>query len=234
MKAAVIVFPGSNCDKDCARSWQAVTGCEADLVWHKQSTIINYDVVILPGGFSFGDYLRCGAIARFSPIMGEILRLATRGSLLIGICNGFQILTEAALLPGALLRNHQLNFICKDVYLKVENNKTPFTHAYDQGQVLPMPIAHGEGSYTIDPKGLAALYDHDRIVFRYCDANGVCAENSAPNGSLDNIAGIINQAGNVLGLMPHPERLAEPILGGDSGAGVFQSIFNSVLQKWRP
>ncbi|MDR1922442.1 MAG: phosphoribosylformylglycinamidine synthase subunit PurQ [Candidatus Adiutrix sp.] len=231
MKTAVIVFPGSNCDRDCGRGWAAVTGREAEFVWHKESSIDDYDVVILPGGFSFGDYLRCGAIARFSPVMAEVVRLAGRGSLIIGICNGFQILTEARLLPGALLRNKGLTYICRDIHLKVENNQTAFTSAYAAGQVIRMPIGHGEGGFTISPRGLEELRGQNRIVFRYCRADGATDEAAAPNGSLDNIAGIVSDRGNVLGMMPHPERLAEPILGGDDGKGVFESIFRAAAEK---
>lgn len=226
--AAVIVFPGSNCDQDCVRSWKAVTGGPAELVWHKEASIKNYDCVILPGGFSFGDYLRCGAIARYSPVMNEVIRLAGRGSRVIGICNGFQILTEARLLPGALLRNRGLSYICKDIFLRVENNQTDFTTQYAAKATVRMPIGHGEGSFTIAPAGLKKLQDENRIVFRYCEEDGTVKEDSAPNGSLDNIAGIINEAGNVLGMMPHPERLAEPVLGGDDGRSVFDSIVKAV------
>jgi len=231
VKTAIIVFPGSNCDRDCARGWQAATGEAADFVWHKESSIPDYDLIIIPGGFSFGDYLRCGAIARYSPVMNEVARQARAGRRVLGICNGFQILTEAHLLPGALLRNRDLLFICGDVYLRVENNRTDFTSAYQQGQTVRYPIAHGEGGYTISPAGLKKLEDDDRIIFRYCDAEGRVAPDSAPNGSLDNIAGIINDEGNILGLMPHPERLAEKALGGEDGRGMFQSIFQAVIGR---
>ncbi|MDL2226941.1 phosphoribosylformylglycinamidine synthase subunit PurQ [Deltaproteobacteria bacterium OttesenSCG-928-M10] len=227
-KTAVIVFPGSNCDRDCARGWEAVTGHKADFVWHKDSAMPDYDVVILPGGFSFGDYLRCGAIARYSPVMNEVIRLAERGSRILGICNGFQILCEAGLLPGALLRNRDLLFLCKDSYLKVENNRTDFTGGYAAGQVIRFPIAHGEGGFTINGRGLKELQDNGRIVLRYCRPDGTVEPDSAPNGSLDNIAGIINGRGNVMGLMPHPERLAEPVLGGDDGRIMLESIFKAV------
>ncbi|MDR1044082.1 MAG: phosphoribosylformylglycinamidine synthase subunit PurQ [Candidatus Adiutrix sp.] len=229
VSAAVIVFPGSNCDRDCARGWEAATGQAADFVWHKDGAMPDYDVVIIPGGFSFGDYLRCGAIARFSPIMNEVLRLARRGSRIIGICNGFQILTEARLLPGALLRNRDLLFICRDIYLRVENARSDFTAGYRPGQVIRYPIAHGEGGFTVSPAGLKKLQDEDRVVLRYCDPEGRVAPDSAPNGSLDNIAGLINEEGNILGLMPHPERLSESILGGDDGRIMFQSIFEAAV-----
>ena len=229
VKTAVLVFPGSNCDRDAGRSWETVTGHKVDYVWHKESSIPDYDFVIIPGGFSFGDYLRCGSIARYSPVMAEILRLAERGSRILGICNGFQILTEAHLLPGALLRNRGLTYICKDVHLKVENASTDFTSGYQAGEVIRIPIAHGEGSFTINPAGLKKLQDENRIVVRYCEPDGTVKENSAPNGSLDNIAGIINERGNVMGLMPHPERLGETILGGDDGRRMFESVLKAVI-----
>ena len=229
VKAAVLVFPGSNCDRDCARGWQAATGQAAEFVWHKEASIPDYDVVMIPGGFSFGDYLRCGAIARYSPVMNEVVRLAKAGRRIIGICNGFQILTEAQLLPGALIRNRDLLFICKDIFLKVENNRTDFTSGYQAGQVVRYPIGHGEGGFTISPQGLKKLQDNGQIVLRYCAADGTVKGDSAPNGSLDNIAGIINEEGNILGLMPHPERLGEKILGGDDGRIMFESIFKAVL-----
>ena len=228
VRAAVVVFPGSNCDRDCARAWEAVTGEAADFVWHKESALPDYDFVILPGGFSFGDYLRCGAIARFSPVMAEVRRLAGRGSRVLGVCNGFQILTEAGLLPGALRRNRDLLFICRDVHLRVENNGTDFTRGYAPGAVVRYPIAHGEGGFTIDPRGLQALRDGGRIVFRYARPDGRVEAGGAPNGSLDEIAGIVNEAGNVLGLMPHPERLSEKVLGGDDGRVMFESVFRAV------
>ncbi len=229
MKAAVVVFPGSNCDKDCHRALKAVTGVEARLVWHKESSLENFDLVILPGGFSFGDYLRTGAIARFSPVMNEVLRLIKRGSRVLGICNGFQILTEAGVLPGVLLRNRDLLFRCRDVHLKIENNTTAFTSEYGQGRVIRLPIAHGDGNYTIDDEGYRQLEDNAQIVFRYCAPDGTLQASDAPNGAKGNIAGIVNREGNVLGLMPHPERLAEAALGGQDGRGVFESILKNVL-----
>jgi phosphoribosylformylglycinamidine synthase len=229
MRACVIVFPGSNCDQDNVRSFKAVTGREAELVWHKESSIPDYDLVIIPGGFSFGDYLRTGAIARFSPVMGEVARLAAKGSFILGICNGFQILTEAKLLPGALTRNHGLKYLCRDSLIRVENAATAFTSGYSQGDVLTIPISHGEGSYTIGPAERQKLIDKSLVVFRYCARDGSVSPEDAPNGSLDNIAGIINERGNVLGLMPHPERAAEADLGGLDGRGLFTSIVASVL-----
>ncbi|MDR0620684.1 MAG: phosphoribosylformylglycinamidine synthase subunit PurQ [Deltaproteobacteria bacterium] len=227
-KAAVVVFPGSNCDQDNVRSWKAVTGLTADLVWHKETSLPNYDLVIVPGGFSFGDYLRCGAIARFSPIMGEIVRLAKRGNLILGICNGFQILTEAGLLPGALNRNKNLLYLCLDVHLRVENDRTAFTGDYRRGQVLKIPISHGEGGYSLKASELKALNDSDRVVFRYCAPDGTVSPEDAPNGSQDNVAGIVNGRGNVLGMMPHPERLAEEDLGGTDGRALFTSILQTL------
>jgi phosphoribosylformylglycinamidine synthase len=222
-KAAVIVFPGSNCDQDCVRSLTAAAGVRADLVWHKTSVLDNYDLVILPGGFSYGDYLRCGAIARFSPVLSEIKRLAKRGSLILGICNGFQILTEAGLLPGALLRNHGLKYLCRDIFLRVETSDSPFTSKYRRGQILRMPISHGEGSYSLNPRELQKLNDQDRVVFRYASQDGNVDEHSSPNGSQESIAGILSPERNILGLMPHPERLAEPELGGIDGRPLLEA-----------
>jgi phosphoribosylformylglycinamidine synthase len=205
-----------------------VTGQAADFVWHKETRLPDYDLLILPGGFSFGDYLRCGAIARFSPVIAEVKRLADRGHYVLGICNGFQILTEVGLLPGAMRRNRDLLFICRDVYLRVENIRTDFTCGYSTGAIISYPIAHGDGGFSIDSRGLRELQDKDRIVFRYAGPDGRVVAGGSPNGSLDEIAGIINGRGNVLGLMPHPERLAEAILGGDDGRVMFQSIFQTI------
>ncbi|MDR2444254.1 MAG: phosphoribosylformylglycinamidine synthase subunit PurQ [Deltaproteobacteria bacterium] len=227
MKTAVIVFPGSNCDRDNVNSWYAVTGLKADLIWHKESHISDYDLIIIPGGFSFGDYLRTGCVARFSPIMKEVARQAAAGRMVLGICNGFQILTEAGLLPGALMRNRDLKYLCKDIFLRVENNSTPFTCDYALGQILRLPISHGEGNYFVGPEEHKRLVDEGRIVFRYSSPEGQVYPNASPNGSLDAIAGVINQNGNVMGLMPHPERLAEDILGGTDGRALFTSILNS-------
>jgi phosphoribosylformylglycinamidine synthase len=228
VKAAVIVFPGSNCDQDCVRSLQAVTGQRADLVWHKESSLPNYDLVVLPGGFAYGDYLRCGALARFSPVLAEVARLAQRGSLILGICNGFQILCEARLLPGALLRNHGLKYLCQDVFLRVETSQSPFTQLYKKGQIIKIPISHGEGSYSASPQDLRELSDEDRVAFRYARADGTVDDSSAPNGSISAIAGILNATRNVLGLMPHPERLAEPELGGTDGRPLIAAAFSAL------
>ncbi|MDR1731419.1 MAG: phosphoribosylformylglycinamidine synthase subunit PurQ [Synergistaceae bacterium] len=226
MKAGIVVFPGSNCDRDCYRALKAVTGVEARFVWHRESSLEDFDLIILPGGFSFGDYLRTGAIARFSPVMNEVIRLGKRGVRLLGICNGFQILAEAGLLPGALLRNQGLLFICKDIYMKVERSNTDFTNKYEQGQVLRMPVIHGEGNYTIDEAGYHELVDGEQVIFRYCASDGSVNPSDAPNGAMGNIAGIINREGNILGLMPHPEKVSEPIMGGEDGAGVFRSLLS--------
>lgn len=222
----VITFPGSNCDNDAL--WVSkLTGADSEFVWHKDNQLKNPDVVIIPGGFSYGDYLRCGAIAKFSNIMKEVVKFANDGGLVIGICNGFQILTESGLLPGTLLMNNTLHFICKHQFVKVENTKTPFTNAYSDNEVLDIPIAHKEGNYFIDESGLKKMIDNNQIAFRYCDETGNISLESNPNGAVYNIAGITNQKGNVLGMMPHPERAAEIVLPTNRGFGVFESI-----NKW--
>jgi phosphoribosylformylglycinamidine synthase len=221
----VITFPGSNCDHDGFHI-AGIRGNEAEFVWHKDTELKNPDIVIIPGGFSYGDYLRCGAIAKFSPIIKEVKKFAEKGGLVIGICNGFQILTECGLLPGALMMNRSLQFICKHQHIKVENNKLPFTNGLNIGDAIDIPIAHKEGNYTIDADGLKMLQDNDQVVFRYCNENGVVAEEFNPNGSVDNIAGICNKKGNVLGMMPHPERAAENVVVSKDGIGIFQSIEN--------
>jgi phosphoribosylformylglycinamidine synthase len=231
LKTAVIVFPGSNCDRDCARAWEFVTGGKADMVWHKTSQIPDYDVVILPGGFSYGDYLRSGAIARFSPVMSEVIRLAEKGSLILGICNGFQILTEAKLLPGSLIRNRELKYVCKDIFVRVENNNTPFTKLYRDADVLRIPISHGEGNFTCPLPVLRKLQDDGRIVLRYSHSNGNVDTFACPNGSVDTIAGIVNDRGNVLGIMPHPERVSDKQLGGTDGTAFFTSIVETLRVK---
>lgn len=215
MKFGVIVFPGSNCDQDCFHVIKNVMKQPAEYVWHADQKLDHFDCLILPGGFSYGDYLRSGAIARFAPIMEAVKKFAGSGGRVIGICNGFQILCEAGLLPGALHRNKNLNFICKNVELKVENNNTIFTGLYSKNQIVTIPIAHADGNYIIDPK----TRDRFKVVFTYHGEN--------PNGSCDNIAGIINKAGNVLGMMPHPERVAEEILGGCDGRLLFESLINN-------
>ena len=226
MKAAVIRFPGSNCDQDCHYALQRVFGVPTDYVWHKESSLKGYDLVVLPGGFSYGDYLRCGAIARFSPIMQAVVDYANHGGLLIGICNGFQVLTESRLLPGALVRNRDLRFICEHRFLRVGATDNPFLNQAHSGQVLNIPIAHGEGNYTADEATLQELQANRQILLRYSDALGNVSDAANPNGSLNNIAGICNALRNVFGLMPHPERACEARLGSTDGNVVFQSILN--------
>jgi phosphoribosylformylglycinamidine synthase len=226
----VLTFPGSNCDHDSY--WiPKIRGNEVDFIWHKDSQLNNPDVVIVPGGFSYGDYLRCGAIAKFSPIMKEVVAFAEKGGLVIGICNGFQILTESGLLPGALMMNKNLHFICKHQYLSVQSIDTPFTNKYSLNQVIDIPIAHKEGNYSIDPDGLKMLQDNDQIVFRYCDRDGVINSENNPNGALDNIAGIVNSKRNVLGMMPHPERASEETVSSQDGKLLFESIETWIKTK---
>jgi phosphoribosylformylglycinamidine synthase I len=226
MRIAIVTFPGSNCDYDCYAAVKDVLGVEATYVWHRETDLGGADVVILPGGFSYGDYLRAGAIARFSPIMGAIQRFAAEGGLVLGICNGFQVLCEAGLLPGALIRNRSLKFRSMDVYLRVENAMTPFTTRYREGQRLRIPIAHGEGSYIADEATLDRLEAERRVVFRYVDAEGATTDAANPNGSARNIAGIVNEGGNVLGMMPHPERAVEALLGSTDGLPLFESVID--------
>ncbi len=223
MRFAVVVFPGSNCDHDCYRAVKDILEEPVRFVWHKESSLGDAEAVILPGGFSYGDYLRAGAISRFSPIMKAVSAHARRGRPLIGICNGFQCLTEADLLPGALRRNASLRFICEAVRLRCETARTLFTRGIEPGEILEMPIAHGEGNYFCDPETLAGLEDNEQIVFRYADAEGRARAEANPNGSVANIAGVCNREGNVVGLMPHPERCCDPLLGGEDGLRVFAS-----------
>lgn len=227
MKFGVVVFPGSNCDGDCYNVVKDVLCQEADYIWHKETAVTGYDALILPGGFSYGDYLRTGAIARFSPIMPAVIDFAHQGGLLLGICNGFQILLEAGLLPGVMLRNRSLKFICDKVYLKVKRNDTPFSNKLQPNEVINVPIAHGEGNYFCDAETLAELQGENRILFTYCNSNGQEENAFNPNGSVANIAGIINKRGNVLGMMPHPERCSEQILGGTDGYNIFASMLQS-------
>ncbi|GIW27135.1 MAG: phosphoribosylformylglycinamidine synthase subunit PurQ [Meiothermus sp.] len=222
MKVAVIQFPGSNCDQDALWALRLV-GLEAELVWHTERSLEGFQAALLPGGFSYGDYLRAGALAKFSPVMQEVRRLAQRGYPVVGICNGFQVLTEAGLLPGALLANTNLHFTCKEVFLRVERTDLPFTRAYTPGQVLRIPIAHGEGRYYADAETLERLEQNHQVVFRYAP-NPQGTQPYNPNGSLNDIAGIVNPAGNVLGLMPHPERAVESVLGSADGLPFFQSL----------
>lgn len=221
MKFAVLVFPGSNCDIDMYHAIKDELGEEVEYVWHSQTDLSSFDGILVPGGFSYGDYLRCGAMANQSNIMSEVKKAADAGKPVLGVCNGFQILTEAGLLPGALLRNQNLKFMCRTVQLKVENNNTLFTNQYEQGQVIDIPIAHGEGNYYCDEETLQKLKDNNQIVFTYSGEN--------PNGSLEDIAGIVNERGNVLGMMPHPERAVDALVGGADGLAVFKSI----VKQWR-
>lgn len=228
MKFGVVTFPGSNCDYDAYRAVIDTLGEEAVYIWHKDHDLQNSDVIVLPGGFSYGDYLRPGAIARFSPVMSEVVEHAKRGGPVIGICNGFQIACEAGLLPGALLRNASLQFVSAPVNLRIENSDTLFTSAYEQGEVIRVPIAHGDGRYTASEQELDMLEGSGRVVFRYVNAKGEVAPDANPNGSERAIAGIINPEGNVLGMMPHPERALDDILGSHDGLGVFESILSRV------
>ena len=229
MKFGIVVFPGSNCDHDCYHIVKNVLGQEAEYIWHKETQINGFDCLILPGGFSYGDYLRTGAIAKFSPVMKAVKEFADGGGLVIGICNGFQILVEAGLLPGVLMRNRDLKFICENRYLKVENSNTPFTRLYNKGEDVSIPIAHADGNYFADDQTLKRLQDNGQIVFRYCDANGNTIDDANPNGSLLNIAGVCNEKRNILGMMPHPERCAEEIMGNTDGKRVFESILTTKI-----
>lgn len=231
MRFGVVVFPGTWSDVDCYHALHQVFGQPVDYLWHKETDVSGYDCLILPGGFSYGDYLRAGALARFSPIMAAVSEFAAAGGLVLGICNGFQILCEAGLLPGALMRNDHLQFRCQWVHLRVENARTPYTSACQVGQVLRIPISHGEGRYYADESTLAELQAQGGVVLRYCTPAGEVTPEANPNGSLHNIAGIINAQGNVLGMMPHPERCCEEILGGIDGRSLFQSILQGVLAK---
>jgi phosphoribosylformylglycinamidine synthase len=228
MKAAVIVFPGSNCDRDAAVALEAATGCAPAMVWHGDSEIPPSDLIVLPGGFSYGDYLRSGAMAAHSPVMREVVKRAKGGTKVLGICNGFQVLTEAGLLPGVLMRNSTLKFICKDVHLKVERTDTAYTKHYRKGEVVRFPIAHKDGSYFADKNTLDRLEGEGRVAFRYCDEKGAVTEEANPNGSQRNIAGIYNEKRTVLGLMPHPERLADAALSGTDGAKLFASLVEAL------
>ena len=228
MKSAVIVFPGSNCDRDVAVALEASQGAKPLMVWHRDTELPEVDLVVVPGGFSYGDYLRCGAMAAHSPIMGQVKERAAKGMRVLGICNGFQILTETGLLPGVLMRNRDLKFICKDVHLRVENDRTDFCRYYRTGDVVRFPIAHAEGNFFADPRTLQEIEDNGQVAFRYCDAAGKVSDEANPNGALNNIAGIYNSKRNVLGLMPHPERLAETLLGGADGKLMFDSLVEAL------
>jgi len=231
MRTAVLVFPGTWSDHDCHHVLTGILGGQADLVWHTETDLSRYDLAVLPGGFSYGDYLRTGAIARFSPVMRAVEEMANDGRLVLGICNGFQVLCEAGLLPGALLRNEHLQYRCMWTSLRVDNIETPFTRAYRPGQVVRMPISHGEGRYYADEATLRDMEETGRVVFRYCDERGETTAEANPNGSLHNIAGIINKRGNVLGMMPHPERAAEALMGGEDGRALFESAVGALVGR---
>jgi len=228
VKASVIVFPGSNCDRDVKVALEAGIGKPVEMVWHGGTDLPKTDLIVVPGGFSYGDYLRSGAMAAHSPIMREVVARAKSGVPVLGICNGFQILTEAGLLPGVLMRNANLKFICKDVHLKVENSNSLFTRGYEQGQVVRYPIAHHDGNYETDTETLKTLEGEGRVAFRYCDEDGSVTETANPNGSMANIAGIFNESRTVLGLMPHPERLVDPLQGGTDGKAMFDGLIETV------
>ena len=227
MRFGVIVFPGSNCDEDCHYVLAERLGYKTRFIWHKEHDLSDVDCVVLPGGFSYGDYLRCGAIARFSPVMKSVVAHAKKGKLVIGICNGFQILVEAGLLPGALLRNLSLRFICRYVTLRVEQTDTPFTQRLKSQEVLRLPIAHNEGNYFVDTETLEELEANRQILFRYCDAGGRLTESANPNGAVAHIAGVCNRSRNVLGMMPHPERASDLLLGSEDGLAIFESMESS-------
>ena len=230
MKFGILIFPGSNCDRDVATVTSGVLQQPTRLIWHTDTDLSDCDVIVVPGGFSYGDYLRCGAIARFAPVMRSLQDHVNQGKYVLGICNGFQILTESGLLEGALVRNRDLHFVCDRVPLLVERNDLAFTQNYQKNQVISLPIAHGEGCYFADADTLKSLEDHQQIVFRYCDAMGNVNQEANPNGSLANIAGICNKQGNVLGMMPHPERAAESILGGTDGKPLFNGLIAAALE----
>lgn len=227
MRFGVVIFPGSNCDYDSYQAIKTTGAGDVVYLWHGETSVNGCDVVILPGGFSYGDYLRSGAIARFSPIMKTVIRFARDGGTVIGICNGFQILLEAGLLPGAMRKNLGMRFVCRHIYLKALNTSSRFTGACAANRILKIPVAHAEGNYFVDNSTLNELYETNRVVFKYCDENGNITKEANPNGSLDNIAGIINKEGNVLGMMPHPERACEMILGSENGRCIFESIAGS-------
>lgn len=224
MRFGIIVFPGSNCDHDCHYVVKNVLGHEAEFIWHKEKKFSGFDCIILPGGFSYGDYLRSGAMAACSPVMGAVREYAKNGGLLIGICNGFQILQEAKLLPGVMMRNNTLKFVCKDVHVRVEETDTPFTCACKKGEILKIPVAHMDGNFFMDKRAISELGNSRQILFKYCEENGELSEGANPNGSLFSIAGVMNKQKNVMGLMPHPERRSETLLGNKDGQKIFESI----------
>jgi len=224
----VLVFPGSNCDHDAYHALKHVMNSDVKFLWHKDTDLSGIDFLIVPGGFSYGDYLRSGAIARFSPVMQEVVKFAENGGPVMGICNGFQILLEAGLIPGAMMHNEKLKFVCKNVYIRTESTDSVFTSGLEKGQILDIPVSHGEGNYFIEDDGLKSLQDNDQILFRYCNENGELTKEANFNGSVDHIAGIVNKERNVLGMMPHPERAMEKLLGSEDGRPIFESILNSL------
>ena len=228
MKFAVIQFPGSNCDQDCVAAINGLDGLQAEYVWHKETSLDNFDAIVLPGGFAYGDYLRCGAIARFSPIMKAVISDARAGKLVLGTCNGFQVLCEAGLLPGALVRNRSLRFVCEMVTTRVEVDDSPFTHGCPKGTLLRLPVAHGEGCFFADPQTLRELNANEQVLLRYADDQGQIVPEANPNGSIENIAGICNRERNVFGLMPHPDRASDPQLGSADGAKIFLSMMETI------
>ncbi|MEP6848312.1 MAG: phosphoribosylformylglycinamidine synthase subunit PurQ [Acidobacteriota bacterium] len=230
MKFGVVVFPGSNCDHDAYHVISKHVGQPVEFVWHKETDLSGFDAVIIPGGFSYGDYLRAGALSRFSPVMGAVKNFAADGKFVFGICNGFQILCESGLLPGALMRNAGLHFVCRHVNIRIENRNTPFTSELENGSVLSIPIAHAEGNYVCDDQTFDQLEENGQIVFRYCDYDGEITDGSNPNGSRSNIAGICNIDRNVLGMMPHPERACEELLGSNDGRDIFRSLTKAIVE----
>ena len=227
MKCGIVVFPGSNCDHDCNHILKKILNQETHLLWHKDEVdLSSFDLIVLPGGFSYGDYLRAGAISRFSPVMNSVIRFAENGGKVLGICNGFQILLESGLLPGTLIQNHTRKFICKNVYVRVETTGTPFTQKCNDKSVLEIPIAHHQGSYYIDPHSLSDLEEKGQILFRYCDAKGGISESSNPNGSVGSVAGLCNEHKNVMGMMPHPERCSDPLWANTDGQSIFKSLIS--------
>ena len=231
MKFGIVVFPGSNCDRDVAYVTQSLLNQPTRMVWHEETDISDLDVVVIPGGFSYGDYLRCGALAQFSPVMRMVAEHVKQGKFVLGICNGFQVLTEMGLLPGALVRNRDLHFICDRIPVKVERTDLPWTSSYSTGQVITLPIAHGEGCYYADADTLKAVEDNGQVLFRYCTATGEADDNGNPNGSANNIAGICDRTGKILGMMPHPERASDPMLGDTDGIKLFQGLLAALSSE---
>jgi phosphoribosylformylglycinamidine synthase len=231
LKFGIVVFPGSNCDEDCHHVATDLLGCEADYIWHHERDLKGADAIILPGGFAYGDYLRAGALARFSPVMESVAAFAKKGGPVLGICNGFQVLLEAGLLPGAMQINRGLRYVCRDIWMRVENPETAFTSLYEEGEIVKMPVGHMEGNYTASPQTLDDLERGGRVVFRYCDSQGRVTDEVNPNGAARNIAGIRNTEGNVVGLMPHPDRCAERLLGNDMGLRMFQSVVSALAAR---